>query len=253
MPTDAATTLTSSNFLPRLISAMDSRHSIEGLDASVWIRWAIVLVLWIAIALWHYRQQAGFHSFLRSHKQKSAVGVRLYQLAQNRSFEVLMLCAFIFFGMIYHDTRIRALEQGSFGQRTQIADSNQVIDTYEELLMVQAEELENMQRLAGMDENQQNALDSLKRRYENLYINYHVLQRCNTNSKTDYHLITSALMRQLGQLNAPARQQQNIANAAHGSYSELYVGLECDTPEVTNMQNDMRRYLDSVLAATPQH
>lgn len=249
MPAD--TTPLSPSFWPRLMDAMDARHSIEGLDNAVWIRWAVVLVLWIAIALWHYRQQAGFHSFLRSHKQKSEVGARLYQLAQNRSFEVLMLCAFLLGGMVYHDTRIRAMEQNAAAQRGRIADSEQVIEAYDALVALRERELLDARELAGMDEGQQAALDSLKGHYENLYINHYVLRRCNLGSKGDYHIITSALAHELARLNASASLQPKILGAAQGSHNELYASLECTSPDVQKIAQDMRSYLDAVIAAAP--
>lgn len=251
MPAEPAAPFSASNFMPRLIDAMSARHSIENIDTTVWIRWAIVLAVWLAIAFWHHRQQSGFHSFLRGHKQKSEVGARLYQLAQNRSFEVLMLCAFIFFGMIYHDTRIRAMEQNATANRAYIADSEQVIAAYDALVALRETELQEARTIAGMDETQQAALDALKGHYENLYINYYVLQRCNTNSKADYHVITSALMRDLARLNAPAAQQQKIHEAAQGSHRELYATLECNSPEVKTMAANMRSYLDSVITTAP--
>lgn len=233
------------------MDALSARHSIEGLDSTVWLRWAIVLVVWLAIAFWHHRQHAGFHSFLRSHKQQSAVGVRLYQLAQNRSFEVLMLCAFVFCGMVYHDTRVRAMEQVAAANRAYIADSEQVIAAYDALVVLRENELHEARTIAGMDEAQQAALDALKGHYENLYINYYVLQRCKSNSKTDYHIITSALMRDLVSLNAAAIQQQKIHEAAQGSHRELYATLDCDSPQVKTMAVDMRSYLDSVVSNAP--
>src|SRR5690606_9839002 len=47
-----------------------AHHSFEGLDMATWIRWGVIVLIWLAFAFWHQHQNKAFHSYIRDkHKR----------------------------------------------------------------------------------------------------------------------------------------------------------------------------------------
>lgn len=230
-----------------VMDAASVSYGMEGLDMAVWIRWALVALACGAVVFWHRRQNRSFRSYILKHNLRNAVSDRLSQLSYNRSIEVMALCFLLLGGMVYHDIRINGLEQAVHATGTRLAEAEQNLHVHENRRRAQVNPMEEAQRIAGMTEAQQLELDILKPRYENLFINHHVLRRCNRSSPEDYQIINSALAYELNRLNAPAKTRQNILLAAKGSYQELYANLSCTSPDIIPMQAQMQAYLQSIV------
>ncbi len=89
----------------------------------------------------------------------------------------------------------------------------------------------------------QATLNTIKTRYENLFVNYYFHSRCGSATQDDYLLLNTLLLEELASAGAGARMQQNILTAARGSYDEVYAKADCK-----NASPDYRAYLDSVRA-----
>lgn len=220
---------------------------IADIPLEMWIRWGILVVAWLAVVFWHRHQNKSFRHYILSHNLRSALSDRLNQLAYNRSMEVLALGFFLVTGLVFYDLRYHRLEREASGMEIRLAEAEQAVNAYQSRMHTQANALAEAQRLAGMNEEQQRELDILKPRYENLFINHHVLKRCNFSAPEEFHIINSALAYELNRLNAPAKMRQNIMLAAKGSYDELYAEMSCDSPDIVPMRAQMQAYLQSVI------
>jgi hypothetical protein len=89
-----------------------------------------------------------------------------------------------------------------------------------------------------------NPLDTLKERYEALYVNYLLLRRCQLTDTSAYHLLNSGLMQELASVNAPSRLQYDIITAARGTYNEIYSRLPCD--QLGDLRTRFQQYVQSI-------
>lgn len=233
------------------LSAPAPWHYVAQMDETAWWRWGAILLVAFVVAYWHQRQHAAFHRYIRRHNLRSSIGNRLQQLAYNRSLEMLLLFIVLLCATVFYDTRLHKSAQDIQELQEQLAHATDENAAYAQQLRMHRSALEEAQRMAGLDETQQDALDALKQRYEDLFINYYVLKRCNASQPQDFHIMNSALVYELNRLNAAAGVRQNILNAARGSYEELYAELACDTPEIGVMRQNMQQYLQSVIATIP--
>jgi len=90
----------------------------------------------------------------------------------------------------------------------------------------------------------QGDLDSLKRRYEELFVQYLFLAHCGLAATEDYQILSTALLKELASLNGPGRLSYDILTAARGTYDEVYAKSVCDTTEAKAGQDRFRRYVD---------
>lgn len=238
--------MTTNNPFTAFGNSLLTQHSIDGLDTAVWLRWGVALFLLVLLAFWHHQQNRHLAHQRRQLKAHSAAIKPFAQVASSRAWQAIFLGLAVLLALVFFDTRIQALKNQRFALRTELADTQQVIDAYEADIAITRVELDRARQLAGMDESQQAQLDALKTRYENLYTSFFVLQRCNMAAPLDFHIINSAMLGELQQLNAPAATWQNTMQAARGSHDELYAALECDSNEVTQMATNIRNVLDAV-------
>lgn len=234
-----------------IIGYFEMYHAIEAIGAATWLRWAVVTALALAVAFWHQRQNKSFHAYIRDHRQRTPLNGRLSQLAYNRSFETLGLFFVLIATLLFYDTRLNAASQRLTSTETALADHEQQLTAYETLVAVQEAQLQASSRLHGADEQQQEALDMLKQEFEGLFINYYVLQKCNLGTAQDFHILHSALMYRLSDLSAPANIRQNILDAAHGSFTELYAEQDCKDEANMIIQGDMQDYLHNITRHHP--
>lgn len=95
------------------------------------------------------------------------------------------------------------------------------------------------------------ALDTLKKRYEELFINYLLLSRCGLATTDDYHVLNSALARDLASVSGPARLQYDIWTAAQGSYRELYAKAVCSNEQTLAQSAPFRAYIEALRKQAP--
>lgn len=90
------------------------------------------------------------------------------------------------------------------------------------------------------------SIDKIKADFESLFVTYQFLHHCNLTQAYDYHLINSALAHEISSKNAPGRIQYDILTAAKGSYQEIYSRSACDTPEIQEMNQKFRSYIEQI-------
>ncbi len=82
----------------------------------------------------------------------------------------------------------------------------------------------------------QSVMDELKKRYENILVNYLFLKRCNEVIPNDYFVIMAALSQEMASMNAPGRLQHDIISSAQGAYEEIYAKSDCKDAQTLKTQ-----------------
>lgn len=90
------------------------------------------------------------------------------------------------------------------------------------------------------------AIDSVKKRYEEILVTYFFLIKCGAANPLDYHIITSALSQEMASINAPGRLQNDIVTAAKGSYKEMYSQTRCEGAGMEALQKQYSDYIDNL-------
>ncbi|MCH2548126.1 MAG: hypothetical protein MK052_11030, partial [Alphaproteobacteria bacterium] len=222
-------------------------------DTPTFIKWGILLVIAIIIAFWHQRQNKQVHSHFLHSKSRSPINDALRKLAYGRSYEVLALLCIVMGIIVFYDIKISSQSYRSEAAQQIITDQQNQIITYEKQYAVIDQQVKTAMNMGGFDEVQQQQFDALKQEFEGLFINYYVLKKCGLSSTQDFHIMNSALMYRLNQLNAPSAIRRNILDAANGSYVELYADQACEDHRLESMQTSIREYLRSVVETYPDH
>lgn len=97
-----------------------------------------------------------------------------------------------------------------------------------------------------LSNDQQSAIDAIKKRYEGLLVNYLFLKQCGMIDARDYHAIISTLAGEMASVNAPGRLEHDIMTAARGSYHEMYAGSDCKGPETANLHAQYSSYIKTI-------
>jgi|GEM_PF-2398726 len=94
-----------------------------------------------------------------------------------------------------------------------------------------------------VDEDQQSAMDDIKRRYEDILVIHLFLKRCGKVNTNDYGVISSALVQEMTAIDAPSRLQNDIIASAQGSYSEIYSKSPCDGTGIADLNEQYINYI----------
>lgn len=99
----------------------------------------------------------------------------------------------------------------------------------------------------GGDAVQETTLDTLKRTYEQAFINYYLLHACGKVETSDALVINGALTQEMSTLNAPASLPVDIRQAAKSTYQELYANFDCNNDKVEDVLRQHRQYIQATV------
>lgn len=239
--------------VPSVIGYFYDHHALSGMDQTTFIRWGAIAVIWLLAAIWHQHQNKAFHEYIRNTKARTKLNDRLSHLAYNRAFEVMGVFFILILTLIYYDTRVfkaeselAALRETSAATATELETAVNENATLRGYLDVAADRI-----TSGLDETKEEALDDLKSRYENLFVSYYYLKRCNALSKTDFHLLNSSLIQELTDMNARAGVRKRILEAAQGTHDELYAEAPCSPEVIDPKKKEIEDYLRQVISTLP--
>ncbi len=88
--------------------------------------------------------------------------------------------------------------------------------------------------------------DNIKHRYEELMVNYFLMDKCGKASNQDYQIIMSVLQKEIADAHVPARLKDDILTAAKGSYDELYSHSDCADPAIANLAAQYHNYISNL-------
>jgi hypothetical protein len=93
-------------------------------------------------------------------------------------------------------------------------------------------------------------IDWLKEHYESWLITYYYLAKCKKSVPEDYTLIVRSLEKELDAAHAAKTVENNILQAAAGSYREMYTDIPCDGTHIATTKPAYDANLQQMRAAT---
>ncbi len=237
------------NIFDAIIDHFRTNHAVTGIGDAVLIQWGGLVLIWLIIAYWHQHQNEVFHQYIRNANKRTPISDRLSQVAHSRAFEVPAIFFVFILTVLYYDTKLHKIAETYKTNQQNLTLMEQEINTLEKAL---SETQEALKRHAP-PESTELALDTLKQKYEELFINYYYLKRCNRILPRDFHLMSAALTHELSMLNAPLIIRKNILSAAKGTHDEMYASMECKEDIALPMQNKIAAYLQTVIQNLPDH
>ena len=237
--------------VPDLASYFADNHSFSNLDTMAYVRWGALVLAWLAVAFVHQRQNRKFHDYVQQTNTRTPLSDRLSKLAYNRAYEVLFLFFILLAGMVFYDTRLAADRQSFATNQAEINDLHEKIVSRDADILAQKRALDEARTLAALPENLEQKLDDIKKKYEELFINYYYLKRCNAASLQDFHLMNSALIYELTESNAPAGLRKNILTAARGTHDEMYATASCAPEAIGPIKKQVQDYINTTVNTLP--
>lgn len=207
------------------------------------VAWAIVVALAILVFAWHWAQGKAYANKLKAAgREQDALGQKLLSLSFDRAFQVLFLWGIVLSVLVYSQQK----QTGPLLQEIEVLKAD-LAYSQEQLEAAQADEGPQLDPIPDTgSEEYQARLDKLKENFEQLYINYYYLKRCGQTAPDDFHLMNSALLYALSELNAPSNLQFSIQTAAKGSHDEMYAESPCTAEATAPLKQNVDAYLQSV-------
>ena len=239
--------------VPGPISYFYDHHALAGMDHATFIRWGLVALVWLMAALWHQHQNKAFHEYIRNTNARTKLNDRLSHLAYNRAFEVMGVFFVLILVLIFYDTRIFKAESDLETARKALQLQTTELNTLSTDTTLLRNQLDGaFDRISsGIDDDKESLLDDLKAKYEGLFVSYYYLKRCNALSKTEFHLLNSALIQELTDMNARAGVRKRILEAAKGTHDELYAQAPCTPDAIDPKKKEIDDYLRQVIDNLP--
>lgn len=85
-------------------------------------------------------------------------------------------------------------------------------------------------------------LDEIKFRYEDIFVSYLYLQRCQLAGTDDLNAINRSLAKELQSIGAEPSAAYGIYSAAQGSYEGIYADSPCEQPALQIIQTQFQKY-----------
>lgn len=215
------------------------------MDFPPYLRWAAVFLVAVLVFIWHWMQSKSYAARLKAAgREQDALSRKILSLSFDRALQMLFVWGIVLAILVYTDQRLVPL-------RTQLESLRTELSVAQEQL---AEDDDGPQLNVVVEENSeeyQAKLDSIKERFEPLFINYYYLKRCNLTSPDDFHLMNSSLMYELAAINAPAGLRSSILSASKGSHDEIYANASCEPSATAPLKNNVDAYLNSVRTNIP--
>lgn len=90
------------------------------------------------------------------------------------------------------------------------------------------------------------SLDEVKFRYEDAFVSYLYLQRCQQADINDLTRINDALAKEINALGADPQIQYSIYSAAQGSFEGIYADTPCDAAYLAPMLQQFRAFMERI-------
>lgn len=106
---------------------------------------------------------------------------------------------------------------------------------------------------APKDDVNDQALDRIKRDYEQAYVNFYILHKCKVTDINDISLMNSAFLQDLSKLKATASFPLEVRATAKSTFDELYSKFDCNSPTLPQVKKNHQDYLEGVRKSLSAH
>ncbi len=208
------------------------------------LKWVILLAPLFILLTWHHYQ----HLFLRGfvHKPSPHAYKEAMKALEWRSGQVAAVWIVALALVVYSDIRYyRMLEEMETLLTPPQADSETA--PLEPLDFSAAPPAAAEQGAPNIEEKQrEEALDALKFRYEDAFVSYLYLQRCQKADTGDLTTINTALAKSLQALQADPNIQYTIYSAAQGSFEGIYTDIPCEAGNINPVLQQFNAFMQSI-------
>lgn len=239
---------------------VDLLHSVPAYTA---IKWGLLLFISLAILalltvehkrMHRYYQRLAAHA--TSH-DSAALDYSLHLLNVSTRNKIFFALSFIVLtlSVVFYDLKQQHYERMNAMERIDAqSDRSKCIEASEDvtaLKPIQAlampAETVNAQPAIISGEEYEKTLDSIKRDYEQLYINYYILKQCDRINPEAISQIDGALKTQLMQFDAWSESfVSNLKTASYTTWTELYKNTDCTSNHVSITSKRFAEYLSSL-------
>ncbi|MBI1275756.1 hypothetical protein GC177_07280 [bacterium] len=217
------------------------RHAVSALPAEVTTKWLIILAGVAAVLIYLYfdnRKFVRYHQRLASHasthdNQLLDYAIKLVSLSSRNRLLFALSIILLGFSVVFYD-----LKQV---QKQHLAELEAA-----QMEKAQTEPAQPPKTVAAKPGDA--ALDEIKQRYEQAYVNFFVLYRCKLVDIDSLAFINSAFMLDMEKADVPANYMVDVRTAAQGTYKELYAALPCDDPSLKAMTDQHKAYILNIRA-----
>lgn len=187
-----------------------------------WLLLATVSIVIVILITVEQRRMYRYYQRLTSHasKEDSSVAeysLKLLSLSTRNKFLFSISFLIMTFSVIVYDVRqqhMTASHEVEIAQR--MAEDCEA--------RINAQTAKTTSAISAASEE---SLDRIKQKYEQIFVNFYLLQKCGSASVEDFSLLHSAILTELRQLNADADLAKKIINTAKSTFDELYKDFNC--------------------------
>jgi len=232
--------------MAELIQQLTDAYQLAPSDLT--IKWMLIIgVAFLCITLISYEQRKmrRYYQRLVSHassQDTAAIDYALQLLSISARNRLLFAVAFLLlsFSVVFYDMK-------------QLHQANDLMVHCEDTAQGNAPQPVTVVKADNDTDVLERQLDSLKRDYEQAFINYYLLESCNQASVKDALVISGALTHELSLMQAPASLVKNIRESAQSTYQELYADFDCASSDLAPIVQRHQQYVTSIVSNLSEH
>lgn len=229
------------------------------LPTQVPFKWVLLLVPLFTLVSWHYFQHHAFRYF--EHKPTVSAFRQLLDVARWRSIQIaiiwLIAVGFIAYGDIRYYRLLADIEIMQSGGEAEYAapEAEKTVDTNEALAPLDFHQTTPATTAkapapATDTSSREEKLDEIKFRYEDAFVSYFYLNRCQHANIADLAVINEALAKEVTAIGADSNVQYSIYSAAQGSYESIYADTSCEPAYLTPVLQQFQLFMQKIAQAT---
>ena len=170
---------------------------------------------------------------------------KIIQQSFNTSIALLIIATVSVLSLLFYDYKLSQANAQNAVTSEQVLALQASQEETARLLTEKAAEAERLKltQTVGNDPNADVKLNEIKQRYEEIFVTHVLLKRCGQIKPEDYHILNSALMRDLASVNGPSRMQYDIITAAKGTVETLYGNMDCNSADILKIIPGYQTYI----------
>lgn len=203
------------------------------LDWIIYAKWAVLLLLGVILGVMLHLQNSRMQGLLDTEFNTGTQASEryLFTTAKARGHVALFLWLMLVGMIMYFD--ISEQKDAFFN------------DEPNEIATITPEPPVVMQELPAQSINDA-SLNDIKASYEDAFVSFMVLQRCQRANNADYHSLHNALTEHLSSQGQGPDAVNNIIIAASGTYQALYGETPCEADYIKPVEQNLQHFLQQI-------
>ncbi len=221
---------------------VENLQTLNSIDS---VKWVSLTIAFLLLGAWFFVQNKHFD--YRSGSPSRSDYITLLRAARIRSTVINILLWTFFAGFFAYE--FMESQPGSGSNPVARAAVEPVVEQLApEVSPIRVERIPAADTAVGeasfLSENPETALDALKERYEDVFVSYLYLKRCEKAGDADYPVIVQAFQDEVKNMQYDPSLFQSVYDAAEGSYSAIYRDSKCDDATLLPVLERFKTWLD---------